>query len=70
MYEKQQWENDISRKDASQLPASFIKVFFFQNVFSHKFCWSKSKSGAFYNNPVDIQRLIDVETTSCVYSVN
>ena len=38
MYQKQRWEKDISRKDASQLPASLIKVSFFQNGFSHTFC--------------------------------
>ena len=33
MCQKQLWESDISSKDASQLPASLIKVSFFQNDF-------------------------------------
>ena len=64
MCQKQRWESDISRKDASQLPATLIKVSFFQNVFSHTFCWSKSISGAFDTNPVDTQRRFNVDTTS------
>ena len=31
--QQQRWESDISRKDASQLPASLIKASFFQNIF-------------------------------------
>ena len=54
--QKQRWESDISRKDASQLPASLIKASFFQNIFFHTFCWSKSISGAFDTNLVDIRR--------------
>ena len=64
MYQKQRWEKDISRKDASQLPASLIKVSFFQNGFSHTFCWSKSISGAFDTNPADTRRRFSVDTTS------
>ena len=60
MCQKQRWESDISRKDASQLPATLIKVSFFQNVFSHIFCWSKSISGAFDTNPVDTRHRFNV----------
>ena len=48
-------ESDISRKDASQLPASLLNVSFFQNGFSHTFCWSKSISKASDISPVDTQ---------------
>ena len=63
MSQKQRWEIDISRKDASQLPASLIKVSFIQNGFSDTFCWSKSLSGAFHTNPVDTRPRFNVDTT-------
>ena len=63
MCQKKWWESDISRKDASQLPVSLIKVSFFQNGFSHTFCWSKSVSGAFGTNPVDTQHPLNVDTS-------
>ena len=65
MCRKQRWDSDISRKDASQFPASLVKVSFFKNVFSLTFCWSKLISGAFDTNPVDTQRRFNVDKTLC-----
>ena len=53
MSQNQRWESDISRKDAGQLPTSLLKVSFFQNGFSHLFCWSKSICRAFDVNLVE-----------------
>ena len=64
MCQKQRWESNISRKDASQLPASLLKLSFFQNGFCDTFCWSKSISVAFDINPVDTRRLFNVDTMS------
>ena len=64
MCQKQRWESDISRKDASQLPGYLRKVSFFQNSFAHTFYWSKSISGAFDTNPVDTRRRFNVDTRS------
>ena len=63
MCQKQSWKSDISRKYANQLPASLLKVSFFQNGFSHTFYWSKSISGAFDTNPVDTRRRFSVAST-------
>ena len=57
MSQNQQWESDISRKDAGQLPTSLLKVSFFQNGFSHTFCWS------FEHESVDTPRRFNVDTT-------
>ena len=63
MCQKQLWEIHILRKEAIQLRASLIKVSFFQNGFSHAFCWSKSIRGAFDTNPVDTRRRFNVVST-------
>ena len=43
-------ESDISRKDASQWLVPLFEVSFFQNGFSHKFCWFKSINETFGAN--------------------
>ena len=64
MYQKQWWKSDISRKDGNQLPASLLKVSFFQNGFSRTFWCSKFTSGAFDTNLVDKRPRFNVDTTS------
>ena len=61
---KQRWESEISRKDVNQLPATLLKVSFFQNGFSYTFCWSKSISRAFDINPADTRRRFNVDKMS------
>ena len=62
MCQEHLWESDISKKDASQWPASLLTVSFVQNGFSHTLCWSKPISGIFGANELVISGL---ELLSC-----
>ena len=52
MSQKELWESDILRKDATKLLASLLKVLL-QKWFSHRFCWSKPITGT-----ISINKLI------------